>query len=76
MKHGTHCIEMAQALWGSIEHFDPPTEGWQEYVERIEYLFEVNGLTGEDKASQRRSMFLTLVGPATFKLLDHDQESD
>ena len=58
-----------QALWGSIEHFDPQAEGWQEYVERIEHFFEANGLTGEDKASPRRSTFLTLVGSATYKLL-------
>ena len=55
-------------LLGSIEHFDPQSEGIQEYVERVEQHFEANGIVGEVK-DQRRSAFLTLVGPATYKLL-------
>ena len=60
---------MAQALWGSIEHFDPQAEGRQEYVERIKHFFKANGLIREDKASQRHSTFLKLAGPTTYKLL-------
>ena len=56
-------------LLGNIEHFDPQSEGIQEYVERVEQYFEANGIVVEAKKDQRRSAFLTLVGPATYKLL-------
>ena len=56
-------------LLGKIEYYDSQTEEWTDYVERVDQFFEANGLTGEGKADQRRSTFLTLVGPTTYKVL-------
>ena len=52
-----------------IEYYDSQTEEWTDYIERVDQFFEVNGLTGEGKADQRHSTFLTLVGPTTYKVL-------
>ena len=57
------------AILGKIEHYDPQTEEWTEYVERVQQFFVANSLTGEDKAEKRRATFLTLIGPATYKRL-------
>ena len=56
-------------LLRSIEHFNPQSEGIQEYAVRVDQYFEANGIVGEAKKDKRRSAFLTLVGPATYKLL-------
>ena len=56
-------------LLGKIEHFDPQSEEWTRYVERVQQFFEANELTGEDKAVKRRATFLTLIGPTTYQRL-------
>ena len=40
-----------------------------QYVERLEHFFEANGLTGDDSMAKRRSTFLSVIGPAPYKLL-------
>ena len=57
------------ALLGKIEQFDPTQEDWPQYAERLEQFFEVNGLTGEDKAAKRRATFLTVIRLRPYKLL-------
>ena len=54
-------------LLGSIEHFDPQSEGIQEYIERVEQYFEANSIVGEEK-DQGRSAFLTCNLQAAEKL--------
>ena len=39
------------------------------YVERLEQFFEANDLTGDAKADKRRATFLSVIGPAPYKLL-------
>ena len=60
---------MATALLGHIEAFDPKTDDWTQYVERIEEIFKANDLTGEAKAAKRSSIFLSVVGKRTYSLL-------
>ena len=58
---------------GKREYFDPQTEDWTRYVERVNKFFEANDLTGEDKAVKRRATLLTLIGPTTYqRLTDFD----
>ena len=56
-------------LLGRIEQYDPVAEEWPQYVERLEYFFKANGIVGRDNAEKRRSTFLTVIGPAPYKLL-------
>ena len=56
------------ALLGKIEPFDPETEEWPEYVERLGQYFEANDLTGEEKAVKRRATLISLMSPATYKV--------
>ena len=57
------------ALLGKIEQYDPEQEEWPQYVERLEQFFEANDLTGDAKADKRRATFLSVIGPAPYKLL-------
>ncbi len=56
-------------LLEKIEQYDPEVEEWPQYVERLEHFFKANGIVGEANADKRRSTFLTVVGPAPYKLL-------
>ena len=56
-------------LLGKIEGFDPELEEWPQYVEHLEHFLEVNGIIGEANAAKRRSTFLSVIGPAPYKLL-------
>ena len=56
--------EDGMATLGRIEEFDG--SDWQQYVERLEYFFTANGI--EDGA-KKRAVFLSVVGPATYKTL-------
>ena len=60
---------MATALIGHIEAFDPDSDDWPQYVERMEEMFKANNLTGESKADKRRAIFLTVVGKRTYNIL-------
>ena len=57
------------ALLGRIDKFNPEEEEWPQYVERLEQFFEANGIIGEDNASKRRSIFISVAGPSPYKLL-------
>ena len=45
------------AILGKIDLFEPDREVWPQYVERLDQFFEVNNLTGDDKATKRRATF-------------------
>ena len=51
---------------GKIGQFDAEVEEWPQYVERLEFYFEANGITSAEK---KRAVFLSEVGPSPFKLL-------
>lgn len=50
---------------GHMEVFDESAEQWLTYVERFERFVTANGLLGERKLS----VFLSVMGPATYGLL-------
>ena len=56
----------AVGLHGTIGVFDPALEEWSEYSERLVHYFVANDIVADDK---RRAVFLTVVGPATYRLL-------
>ena len=51
-----------------IEEFDGDQEEWSQYEERLGCFFEANGIVEEDK---KRSVFLSIVGAITYKLLQN-----
>ena len=54
------------ALFGNIEQFNPKTEIFSEYVERLGFYFEANSVTDIKK---KKAIFLTLIGPSQYRLL-------
>ena len=54
------------AVFGRIDEFDSKKEDWPQYTERLNHFLAANSITDEAK---KRSIFLTVIGPATFKLL-------
>ncbi|UYV80096.1 K02A2.6-like, partial [Cordylochernes scorpioides] len=60
----TTCLRMAS--FGNIENFDPSKpEKWTTYVERMIFFFLANGI---EKITQKKAIFLTLIGPETYAL--------
>ena len=57
--------EMA-AVFGKIEEFDSEKEDWPNYVERLSHFFTANSITTDE---QKLAVFLSVIGPATYKLL-------
>ena len=49
-----------------IDEFDTSKEEWSQYVERPIKFFLANGI---DEAEKKRAVVLSVIGPATFKLL-------
>ena len=56
------------ALFGRISEFDPEKEEWAQYSQRLTHFFAVNGV---EEAGQKKEIFLSMIGPATFKLLSN-----
>lgn len=54
------------ATFGSIEEFDGNKEEWPQYAVRLRHYFEANSITD---AKKKRAVFLSVVGPATYKVL-------
>ena len=54
------------AVFGRIDEFNSKKEDWPQYVEHLDHFFAANGITDADK---KQSIFLTVIGPATFRLL-------
>lgn len=49
-----------------VDQFDPNLEHWQQCVEHLGHFLDANGITDEEK---KGSVFLTVVGPAAYRLL-------
>ena len=54
------------AAFGRIGEFEPEKEDWTSYVERLGHFFHANGVDDDDK---KQSVFLSVIGPAAYKLL-------
>lgn len=54
------------ATLGKVDEFDSTKEEWPQYVERLGFFFDANGI---DSAEKKRAVLLAVVGPATFRVL-------
>ena len=54
------------ATIGKIEPYNRDEEDWSQYVERLDFYFQANKIEDD---GQKRTAFLTLIGPKTFKIL-------
>ena len=57
---------MATAVFSKVEEFDGNRENWTQYVERLGHFFDANGIT---QAEKKRAIFLSVIGPTTYRLL-------
>ena len=55
------------ALLGNIAEFDEYRESWPQYTRILNHFFAANGVTG---AARKKSVFLSVIGPDSFKLLE------
>ena len=55
-------------MFGRISEFDPEKEEWAQYSQRLTHFFAANGV---EEAGQKREILLSMIGPATFKLLSN-----
>ena len=53
------------ATFGRIEEYSE-SENWGQYIERLGYYFEANGIT---EAEKKRSIFLTVCGSKCYSLI-------
>ena len=42
-------IHMATPTFGKVDEFDGNKEEWTQYVERLGFFFDANGITGAEK---------------------------
>jgi len=54
------------ATYGKIKAFNPRTDDWEVYQERLQFYMVANGI---EDATKKRSILLTVCGDSTFKLL-------
>ena len=52
--------------YGKIKAFNPRTDDWQVYQERLQFYMVANGI---EDAIKKHSILLTVCGDSTFKLL-------
>ncbi|XDV20801.1 hypothetical protein PO909_026043 [Leuciscus waleckii] len=51
---------------GTLSAFDVKEQTWEEYCEILEQFFEANGI---DDGEKQRAILISVVGPATYKLI-------
>ena len=54
------------ALFGSLAEYDPDKEEWPQYATHLDHFFAANAIKEADK---KKDIFLSILGPQTFKLL-------
>ncbi len=54
------------ALYGHVGEYVEGQEEWRQYAERMQHYFAANGVENADK---KRAILLSVVGPATYKLI-------
>ena len=52
---------------GKLEEYDPQEE-WSQYIERLEFYFEANGV---DNADKQRAILSSVCGSKTYKLIQN-----
>ena len=53
------------SIIGSLEPFDPETDNWPAYIERLEQFFSVNNIANEKKVAT----LVTVIGKKAYDLL-------
>ena len=56
------------ATVGKIKEFNPQTEPFSTYVDRLQLHFEANGVSEDKKVA----MFLTVIGPKNYSIINDD----
>ena len=51
------------AVHGSLAPFDSAVEDWTEYIERLQFYFDANGISD---AAKQQAVLLSCCGPSTF----------
>ena len=51
---------------GNLSAFDSKEQTWEEYCEILDQFFEANDIDNGDK---QRAILISVVGPATYKLI-------
>ena len=59
---------MATPLFSRVSEFDPDKEEWPQYVKRLDHFFAANQV---QDATLKREIFLSMLGPTTFKVLSN-----
>lgn len=54
------------ATYGKIKPYNPKSDDWDVYEEKLHFYMDANGITD---AKKKRSILLTVCGDSTFKLL-------
>ncbi|KAJ8404479.1 hypothetical protein AAFF_G00337460 [Aldrovandia affinis] len=54
------------ATYGKIGEFEPETDDWQQYMERLDFYFAANKI---DNAGQKRAIFLSACGGKVYAVL-------
>ena len=52
--------------FGRIDEFNPDTDKFSEYEERLNFFFEANDVADLNK---KKAIFLSVIGPRQFRLL-------
>ena len=53
------------ANYGTLEAYDPQEE-WSQYIEQLQFYFEANAVSEEDK---QRAILLSVCGSKTYQLI-------
>ncbi|XP_031432706.1 uncharacterized protein K02A2.6-like [Clupea harengus] len=57
---------MTTMMIGTLSTFDAKEQTWEEYCEVLDQFFEANGI---DDGEKQRAILISVVGPATYKLM-------
>ena len=57
---------MTTMMIGTLSTFDAKEQTWEEYCEVLNQFFEANGI---DDGEKQRAILISVVGPATYKLM-------
>ena len=55
-----------QAQIAQVGEFDTKLESWEQYAEKLGHFLDANGI---EDATKKRSVFLSVIGPTTYKVL-------
>ena len=66
ISHWQRRSDNMQAQIGRVGEFDQKLESWEQYAERLGHFLDANSI---QDATKKRSVFLSVIGLTTYKLL-------